>query len=313
MNPALNMEVKGLKRHFGRVRAVDGVSFAVQSGQIMGFIGPNGAGKTTTLRIIATLDEPTAGDVWIDGVSVREFPEAARRRVGYVPDSLPEHGDMTVHEYLDFFARAYGLNKSARLDAVQEIKEFTRLTNLEDKLLRSLSKGMKQRVSLARALVHDPGILIMDEPTAGLDPRARIEFRELITILAEQGKALLISSHILSELTEVCNAVLIIEHGRILDSGALDEVATRNNTRQMAMIRSLGAADALQATLLELPGVVHARRTGGQVEVEIQGGEAELSEVLSAAIGRGHRIVEFRLLNRDLEDVFLRVTKGDVK
>jgi ABC-2 type transport system ATP-binding protein len=309
----MKVEIENLKRHFGRTKAVDGVSFAFDAGHVMGFIGPNGAGKTTTLRIIATLDEPGDGDARVDGVSVREDPEKVRRLVGFVPDTLPAQGDMTVHEYLDFFARAYGMRGRTRDDAVQAVKEFTRVDRIEDKTLKSLSKGMKQRVSLGRALVHDPAVLIMDEPTAGLDPRARIEFRELITVLSEQGKAILISSHILSELQEFCNAVVIIERGRILDAGLLTDVVTRDRQRLSIVIRALDNLDGLQQTCLQLPGVQAARRAGACVEVELEGDEAQVAALLAEIVRRGHRLLEFRPSSGGLEDVFLRVTKGDLQ
>jgi ABC-2 type transport system ATP-binding protein len=183
----MQVRVVNLKKHFGRTRAVDDINFSFASGQVFGFIGPNGAGKTTTIRILATLLEPTGGNAFVDGVSVVEDPEKARRIIGYVPDTLPTHNDMTVHEYLDFFARAYSIRANRRRKVIESIEEFTNLTSIRDKFIHALSKGMKQRVSLARSLVHDPSALVMDEPAAGLDPRARVELRELIKILAEQG------------------------------------------------------------------------------------------------------------------------------
>src|SRR5215469_7072562 len=220
----MKIDVVGLKKHYGRTRAVDDISFRFSSGQIFGFVGPNGAGKSTTMRILATLDEPTAGDALLDGVSVVEEPEKAHRLIGYVPDALPAHRDISVHEYLDFFARAYGIRSAARKKVVESIEEFTNLLGIREKHLNALSKGMKNRVSVARALVHDPAVLIMDEPAAGLDPRARIELRELLKALAAQGKAILISSHILSELAEICTGAVIIEKGTILRAGMLKEI-----------------------------------------------------------------------------------------
>ena len=198
----MEVSVTNLKRYFGKTKAVDGISFEFTSGHIFGFVGPNGAGKTTTMRILATLDEPTEGNAYISGVSVVEEPEKARHLLGFMPDSLPTHRDMTVKEYLDFFGRAYGLHGRKRTRYIESIVDFTNLTGLQGKFLRALSKGMKQRVSLARALVHDPPVLVMDEPAAGLDPRARVELRELLKALADQGKAILISSHILTDLAE---------------------------------------------------------------------------------------------------------------
>ena len=202
----MDVRIVNLTRHFGKTKAVDDISFEFSSGHIFGFVGPNGSGKTTTMRILATLDDPTDGNAYLDGISLVDDPEQARRYVGFMPDALPAHRDMSVHEYLDFFARAYGLRGQRRLSVVNSVEQFTNLTGIRDKLLRALSKGMKQRVSLARAIVHDPPVLVLDEPAAGLDPRARVELRELLKVLADRGKAILISSHILTELAKSATA-----------------------------------------------------------------------------------------------------------
>ena len=220
----MKMVVDNLRREFGETVAVDSISFGFESGQIFGFVGPNGAGKTTTMRIMATLDEPTDGDVRLDDLSVVEHPEAARKVVGFVPDEIRGYFDTTVHDYVDFFARAAGLTDSSREDAVTDVEKFTGIDGITEKYMRALSKGMKQRVSLARALVADPQVLILDEPAAGLDPRARIQLRELLILLADQGKAIFVSSHILTELTEICHGVVIIEAGKILEQGEISEV-----------------------------------------------------------------------------------------
>jgi ABC-2 type transport system ATP-binding protein len=217
----MEVSVVNLRKEYGNTRAVNGITFGFGSGQIFGFIGPNGAGKSTTMRVLATLEEPTSGTATVGGVSVVEEPEKAHRLIGYVPDNLPSHRDVTVHEYLDFFARSYGIRGERRRKTVEGVEEFTNLTGIRDKTLHALSKGMKNRVSIGRALVHDPPVLLMDEPAAGLDPRARIELRELLKALAAQGKAVLISSHILSELAEICTGAVIIERGRILRAGTL--------------------------------------------------------------------------------------------
>src|SRR5690242_4722876 len=241
----MKVQIVNLIKHFGATRAVNDVSFTFSSGQVVGFVGPNGAGKTTTMRILATLDEPTSGDALIDGVSVVEEPERARHLVGYVPDSLPTHRDMSVHEYLDFFARAYGLKGLRRAKVIESVEEFTGLTILRDKMLVALSKGMKQRVSLARALLHDPAVLVMDEPAAGLDPRARIELRELLRVLSSQGKAILISSHILTELAEICHAAVIIERGKILRAGSLSRILSADAPHRTLLIRTLDDPELL--------------------------------------------------------------------
>ena len=212
----MKLEVKNLVKRFGRTLAVDGLSFEVKNGEILGFVGPNGSGKTTTMNIIATLDEPTAGDVLVDGRSVVDYPEEALGKLGFMPDALPNQSDITAHEYIDFFARATGLRGGDRVRRVREVEEFVDATPIRDKVLSALSKGMKQRVSLARALVGDPELLIMDEPANGLDPRARIEFRTYAKKLAAAGKAVLIASHILTDLADVCTGIIIIEKGRLV-------------------------------------------------------------------------------------------------
>ena len=222
----MKVELLHLTRVFQRgFKAVDDLSFSFTSGEVVGFVGPNGAGKTTTMRMLATLDVPDSGDILIDGKSILDDPSLAHRAVGFMPDDLPNRSDTTVDEYLDFFGRAYGLRGKELADAINGVEDFTGLVSFRDKTLRELSKGMKQRVSLARALVHDPQVIVMDEPANGLDPRARIELRELVRALAEQGKAILISSHILSELEEMCTTSVIIERGRRLSTDFEDDTA----------------------------------------------------------------------------------------
>ena len=242
----MKTEVRNLTRVFGKNTAVDNISFSFEDGNIFGFIGPNGAGKTTTIRIMATLDLATSGDVFYDGVSATLYPEAVRRVVGYMPDSLPGYKDIQVWEYLDFFARSFGLKGAERTRALNDIVEFTNLGELRTKFLFALSKGMKQRVSLARALIHNPKVLIMDEPAAGLDPRARHELRTLLKILAEQKKAIFLSSHILSELQDICDGAVIIEQGKLLSAGTLDELLAQVALRVDGVVLELEAClDAL--------------------------------------------------------------------
>ena len=309
----MKVEVLNLTKHFGNTHAVDDVSFSFASGQVVGFVGPNGAGKTTTMRILATLDEPTSGEALIDGVSVVEEPERARQLVGYVPDSLPTHRDISVHEYLDFFARAYGLKGAKRRQTVESIEEFTNLGGIRDKMLVALSKGMKQRVTLARALLHDPAVLIMDEPAAGLDPRARIELRELLRVLSWQGKAILISSHILTELAEICHGAIIIEQGRILMAGGIGDLLSDNVPRRTVLIRVLGRQEELHRDLLQMPHIETARIAGEEIAAELSGTDEACSEVLAAIVARGYRVAEFKQQRANLEEIFMNVTKGAVR
>ena len=309
----MQVNILNLRKDFGATRAVDDISFSFSSGQIIGFVGPNGAGKTTTMRILATLDEPTSGDVKIDDVSIVEVPEKARRLIGYMPDALPMHRDISVHEYLDFFARAYGLTGTQRRQVVENIEGFASLTGIRETTLFALSKGMKQRVSLARALLHDPPVLVMDEPAAGLDPRARVELRELLRILSDQGKAILISSHILTELSEICDGAVIIEQGRIITAGTLQEIAKPDVEQHTVLIRPLNRQDDLYKVLLLIPNVTAVNRLENEIEVKITGSEETCSDLLENLIRDGYRIVEFKQQGSDLESVFMNVTKGKVQ
>jgi ABC-2 type transport system ATP-binding protein len=310
----MRVNVVHLKKYYGPTRAVDDISFAFASGQIFGFVGPNGAGKTTTMRVLATLEEPTAGDATIDGVSVVEEPEKARRLVGYVPDTLPMHRDMSVHEYLDFFGRAHGLKGRHRRQVLERIEEFTNLTSIRDKYLVALSRGMKQRVSVAQSLLHDPSVLIMDEPASGLDPRARVELRELLKLLSWQGKAILISSHILSELAEICTGVVIIEHGKMLRAGSLEQVLAEDRPRRIVHIRVLERHEEAAKHLTPAPGVEKTSLlVDNTVEVEVNGGDEACCELLTGLVQAGYRVLEFRQRRADLEEVFLNITKGEVQ
>ncbi len=308
----MQLRVENLTRTFGSVQAVADVSFALLPGRVYAFVGPNGAGKTTTMRILATLDEPTAGEALLDGTSIVEFPEVARAAVGFMPDTLPAHSDITVHEYVDFFARAHGLRGPQLRNALASVQDFTGLAPMRDKTLRTLSKGMRQRVSLARALVHDPQILILDEPAAGLDPRARVEFRELVRMLGTGGKTLLISSHILSELSEICTDVLIIEKGRLLDSGALRGAGAARTPHRTMALRPLDPAEKLQRILLELPQVLHVRPVAHELHADIQGGDEETAAVLRLIVERGARLAAYYPVEENLETLFMRVTKGEL-
>ncbi len=302
-----------LRREFGKTVAVDSISFSFDSGQIYAFVGPNGAGKTTTMRIMASLDEPTDGDVRLDDLSVVEDPERARSLIGFVPDELRVYWDTTVHEYVDFFARAFGLKGSTRDDAVAGVEEFTNTADIRDKQLRALSKGMKQRVSLARALVSDPQVLILDEPAAGLDPRARVELRELLVLLADQGKAVFISSHILTELTEICHGVVIIEQGRILETGEIDAVMQKQAPKRTYAMRVVEFQDRLVRDLMQFPYIDQPRPAGNEVHFEVEGTEDNAFEVLNLLVNHGYRVVEFRQTKANLEDIFMNVTEGHVQ
>ena len=307
------LTVHELFRSFGDVKAVDEVSFEVEAGQICGFIGPNGAGKTTTMRIAATLDLPDAGDVLVGGMSVLSHPREARRQLGFMPDAYASEPNMPVSDYLDFHARAQGLRGPGRKKAISDVVEFTGLGPLVDKDCTALSKGMRQRAGLAVTLLHDPTLLILDEPAAGLDPRARVELRELLAVLAtELGKAVLISSHILTELSEICDVVAVIEQGRIRATGKVSDIQKQLRPDPVYAIRHLGDAVALERFLAEQPGV-HDVRTDGESVVFMVPDDEGAARVLAAAIGAGLQVIEFRPVHADLEEVFLSLTEGNVQ
>ncbi|WP_141617462.1 ABC transporter ATP-binding protein [Myxococcus sp. AB036A] len=324
------LEVKGLRRDYGALRAVDDVSFSLEAGSILGFIGPNGAGKSTTLRILATLDVPTSGEVLLDGHSLVDAPDRARPLIGYMPDRYGTYDDVTVFEFLDFFARAYGLKGASRRQRVESVMAFTGLTPLADRLTTALSKGMRQRVALGRTLLHDPSLLLLDEPADGLDPRARIELRELLRALADQGKAVIISSHILTELAEICDTCAIIEQGRLLATGKVADLLQQQEvgaavTPELTVRLAVGDAgnavwERAERVLLEQPRVKRVAREGEalRVRLELDAGagpaqvDAAAAVLLAALVAAGLPVCAFSARERNLEDAFMTVTKGRV-
>ncbi|MEX2317822.1 MAG: ABC transporter ATP-binding protein [Pirellulales bacterium] len=301
------IELRHLHRKFERTHAVNDVSFEVYAGEVFGYIGPNGAGKTTSMKILATLDEPTAGDAFIDGFSVVDDPDRVRRRLGFMPDYFGTYQNVNVRDYLDFFARAYGLAGRERLRAIDEVMEFTLLDTLSEKPIDGLSKGMKQRLCLGRTMIHNPSVLVLDEPAAGLDPRARIELREMIARLAAAGKAVLISSHILTELAEICDKVGIIEQGRLVAVGSVAEISAK------AQVRVLGDGNRLAEWLAARNDIVDLRVEGETAHFGHQGDAESEARLLREMIEASLPVVEFGAKHKSLEDVFLHVTEGRVQ
>jgi len=307
---AAALEVRGISKSFGSLKAVDDVSFAVGRGEICGFIGPNGAGKTTTMRICATLDLPDLGDVLVEGTSVIEEPRFARRRLGFMPDSFGAYASTPIAHYLDFFARAYGLRGAARKETVGRVMEFTGLEAIAGHEIAALSKGQKQRLCLAKTLLHDPSVLVLDEPAAGLDPRARVELRELVKTLASMGKAVLVSSHILSELSEMCHTIAMIDRGRLRATGELATVARSVRPHVAVFVRTLAGEEKTERFLLERPGVANVRPEGKGLVFEFEGGDEGAADLLEAAVRAGLKPVEFGVRGVDLEDLYLEITEG---
>ena len=317
------LELRHLHRFFGKLKAVNDVSFKAYPGQVLGYIGPNGAGKTTSMRIIATLDTPTAGDAFICGYSVIDDPDKVRRVLGFMPDHFGKYLNMNVIEYLDFFARAYGLRGAKRRDSLENVLVFTDLRKLSEKPIFTLSKGQSQRLALGRCLIHDPQVLILDEPAAGLDPRARIELRELIRLMATQmKKTILISSHILTELGEICDSAAIIEAGSVLAFGTIEELSKQQRhaegqTGQKTLAIQLLADDnlkhspaALERWLFEQPYVSSVQVAGLDINFEFDGDPEAQHQLLRGLIHAGFPAIEFQGKTETLEDAFMSITKG---
>ncbi len=265
------VQLRRLYRYFGKTKAVNDVSFEVERGQVFGYIGPNGAGKTTSMRILATLDLPDYGDALIDGFSVINDPDLVRRRLGFMPDSFGAYHSMNCVEYLDFFARSYGLVGRERTKAIRHTLAFTGLDKIAQKSIRGLSKGMRQRLCLGRAMIHDPLVLILDEPANGLDPRARIELRVMIRELAAVGKCVLVSSHILTELGEMCDTVGIIERGQLLAVGKVTEIQAKLRPHTDIMVELLAGGDRLGSWLAGQPAITEVQATDRVVRFQFTG------------------------------------------
>lgn len=310
------IETRGLTKRYGRLTAVGELDLTVEEGAVYGFVGPNGAGKTTTMRILTTLLQPTAGEAWVAGHSVRRERREVRRAIGYMPDFFGVYADMKVWEYLDFFAACYEIPAEMRRRLVDDLLELVDLAHRRDDYVDVLSRGMKQRLCLARALAHDPQVLILDEPASGLDPRARVEIRELLRELQGMGKTIFVSSHILSEIEEVCTYIGIIEAGRLVAAGRLAEMRQRIQAQRVVRIGLMGRVEEAQAWLAGRPDVASVEPVRGNGERDLQvtfGGDDEvLARLLSELVGAGFPVVLFHEATGDLEDVFMRLTKGIV-
>jgi len=310
MSGEIVLDVRNLRRSFEKVHAVQDVSFSVRKGEVVGFIGANGAGKTTTLRLLATLDTPDAGSIRVLGCDASNYPDRVRARLGWMPDNYGTYDNVTVMEYLDFYARAYGYAGASRTRHVEEIMAFTDLTSIQDRLMHTLSKGMGQRLCLGRALINEPELLLMDEPAAGLDPKARIEFKNLVRILSQQGKTIVISSHILSELGEMCDSMLFIDKGRIVHHGS-SETLRRGDTKNFRIeIEIIGSVDGLVAWATYQQGLTLVETTNRGARFDFAATEqSELGVLLRRAVTDGIQVCDFHRLERRLEDAFVDVLK----
>lgn len=309
------LEINALTKNYGAFTALDHLSLSIGDGQIHGFVGPNGAGKTTTMRILATLLKPTSGTATLDGVSVTENPKALKRLMGYMPDFFGVYDRLKTWEYLDFYARCYGFGSKRRQAMIDNLLELVNLTDKRNDYVDLLSRGMKQRLCLARALIHDPKLLILDEPASGMDPRARAEMKSVLKTLKELGKTVLISSHILPELSEMCDSLTIIDHGRLVFSGSVEDLSAHIAGNAPVQLRLMGSDEDLEAQsvafLKQYPGVTKvSREESGLYSVAFDGDEAATAALLKAAVDR-LPVVDFHRAPLNLEKVFMEVTRND--
>jgi ABC-2 type transport system ATP-binding protein len=303
----------GLTKTFGNLTALDSLNLELEKGDVFGFIGPNGAGKTTTMKILAGLMRPTRGVARLLGRDVFTNGQFVRRNVGYMPDFIGVYEDLKVSEYLEFFASAYGIGRSLRKKVVADVLELTDLNYKKDAMVESLSRGMTQRLSLARVLVHDPPVLLLDEPASGLDPRARIEIRELLRELQRLGKTILVSSHILSELGEFCNKFGIIERGKLLVVGTIDDLMTRARAHSTIAVSVVGANEPAMMCLQNDSRIRSVEIREGLIMVTLADETMHHHFMIELLTTRGFQIESIAPHKLRLEDVFVRLTKGIVQ
>jgi ABC-2 type transport system ATP-binding protein len=307
------IETRQLSKYYGRLCALDRLDLELEKGDLFGFVGPNGAGKTTTMNILATLLIPTSGTASVCGYSVHRDGEKIRRVVGYMPDFLGVYDDLTVHEYLEFFGAAYGLARRERMRVINDGLDLTDVTYKRDAMVSSLSRGMTQRLGVARVLIHDPQVLILDEPASGLDPRARIEMRELFKELRNLGKTIMLSSHILSELHEMCNKVGILEQGKLVFFGTLDDVKLKLGVHGRVRIRVEADAERASQLLARLPDVAAVEQQDGELIVTRSENSTSNAPLAAALVHAGIPIDSITPQEIKLEEAFMQLTEGLVQ
>ena len=306
------IETKNLTKNYGSLTALNDLNLKIQKGDIFGFIGPNGAGKTTTMRILVTLLEPTRGTAFINGLNVLKEGKKVRRMVGYMPDFMGVYDDLKVFEYLEFFAAAFGIERRKRKSIVEGVLELTDLQSKQAATVDSLSRGMQQRLGLARVLIHDPQVLILDEPASGLDPRARIEIRELLRELKRMGKTIMISSHILSELEEICDHIGIIEHGQLVFSGTMEDIRPRLGIHSKVRVKVVDNQDKAVELLSALPQINQVQTLGDYILVTFNEGSEGDGIIARTLVNAKLDVIAIQPEKLKLDDAFLQLTKGIV-
>ncbi len=306
----LVVNVENLFVSYGKIHAVRGISLQIPKGEVYGFIGPNGAGKSSTIKVLATLLPGYRGKAEVNGIDVARKPQAVREYIGYMPDFFGVYEDLTTREYLHFFAAAYRIPRAKRHAIVNDVLELTDLTHKIDAQVDSLSRGMKQRLALARVLLHDPDLLLLDEPASGLDPRARIEVRELLNELKNMGKTILISSHILHELAQLCTRIGIIEAGQMVAQGPLDEIYRRLQLMRVVHVQLADSSDATLDRLRQIPGVESVDRQIDRLAIRLHEDRLSIEDLHDAIHGLGARIRMYQPEAMDMETAFMKLTQG---
>jgi ABC-2 type transport system ATP-binding protein len=306
----LVVDVESLWVRYGQLAAVRGISLQIPRGEVFGFIGPNGAGKSSTIKVLATLLRDFTGRVKINGIDVLWRPQAVREKIGYVPDFFGVYEDLTVEEYLHFFAAAYRIDRARRKAVIGDVLELTDLVHKLSAPVDALSRGMKQRLSLARVLLHDPDLLLLDEPASGLDPRARIEMRELLKALKEMGKTILISSHILHELSQLCTRIGIIEAGKMVAQGSVDDIYRHLGLLRIVHVQVVDMNDDLVARIKTVPGVETVEPQIDRLAIRLHEDQTSIEDLHDHLVAAGARIRMFQPEAMDMETAFMKLTEG---
>lgn len=303
--------ISNLVKSYGKFKAVDNLSLEIGKGQIYGFVGANGAGKTTTMRIVAGLLKASSGSVVVGGMDILKYPVSFKNKIGYMPDFFGVYDDLKVTEYMDFYSGVYGIEKSQRPKLTDELLELVNLTDKKDFYVDDLSRGMKQRLCLARSLIHNPELLILDEPASGLDPKARVEMKEVLKELRDLGKTIIISSHILPELAELCTSIGIIEKGKMVVSGTVEEIMQKTAQKKIIRVKVLGEIEGAVKLLKEQPSIGNVNVHNDYLEADFNGTNEIMAEILRTAVKNDIPVISFTEVDRNLESVFMHLIGGE--
>ena len=305
------LKLKNVTKKYGNFIAVDNLNLEIKKGEIFGFVGPNGAGKTTTMRMIATLLEPTSGEIWINDRNLNEDLNGVRSQIGYMPDFFGVYNDLKVEEYMTFYGDLNKVPEKELNKRIDQLLDLVGLTEKKNAYVDALSRGMKQRLCLARALIHNPELLILDEPASGMDPRARVHMKNILKELKSMGKTVIISSHILPEIAEICTSIGIIERGKIITRDSVDGIINSAGENNIVRIKTLNKVEELETILRENPYITEVQNRDYEFAVEFNGSDEKKSELLKDIVKANISIVNFGNTDQNLEDIFMKVTKGE--